>query len=84
MPKTKSAKKALRQSHRRFERNAYRKNELKTVTKKYQHLLAEGKKDEARTYLSTVYKKFDKMAKTGLIKKGLANRVKSRFSKKLK
>lgn len=84
MPKTTSAKKALRQSHRRFKRNTSRKNELKTVIKKYRNLLLEGKKEEAKTYLAVVYKKFDKMAKMGLIKKGRANRVKSRFSKKLK
>ncbi|MEK7465542.1 MAG: 30S ribosomal protein S20 [Patescibacteria group bacterium] len=84
MPKTKSAKKALRQGHRRFKQNTSRKNELKTVVKRYRNLLQDGKKEEAQVYLATVYKKFDKMAKAGLIKKGKARRVKSRFSKKLK
>ncbi len=83
MPKTRSAKNALRQSHRRNTKNVSRKNELKTAVKQFARLLAEGKNEEATAQLSAVYKKFDKMAKVGLIKKGKARRVKSRLSKKL-
>jgi len=83
MPKTRSAKNALRQSRRRDTRNVSRKNELKTAVKQFARLLAQGKQQEAATQLSAVYKKFDKMAKVGLIKKGKAQRVKSRLSKKL-
>lgn len=83
MPKTRSAKNALRQSRRRNTQNSSRKNELKTAVKQFARLLEQGKNEEAATKLSAVYKKFDKMAKVGLIKKGEAERVKSRLSKKL-
>lgn len=84
MPITKSAKKALRQNVRHHERNAKRKAELKSVIKKYKKMVAGGNKDEAKKYLATVYKKMDKAAKTNLIKKNTAARLKSRLTKFLK
>lgn len=83
MPKTRSAKNALRQSRSRAGLNASRKDELKNAVKQFTRLLSQGKNDEASKQLSAVYKKFDKMAKVGLIKAGRARRVKSRLSKKL-
>lgn len=83
MPKTRSAKNALRQSHRRAKQNTSRKAELKNATKQFARFLEQGKGEEASKQLSVVYKKFDKMAKVGLIKAGRARRVKSRLSKKL-
>ena len=84
MPIIKSAKKALRQNIRRRKVNVKRKIALKTVVKQYKKLVASGEKDKAKEYLSTVYKKFDKTAKTKLIKKNKASRMKSRLSKMLK
>lgn len=83
MPKTISAKKALRQSIRRREINLNRKNKIKTVIKEYKKLVIGGKTKEAKEYLPNVYKTLDKMAKVNLIKKGKANRLKSRLSRKL-
>lgn len=57
---------------------------MKTVVKRYKKLIAEGKTDEAGKLLSNVMKTADKTAKTGYIKKGRANRIKSRLAKKLK
>ena len=77
MPITKSAHKALRQSKRRRVRNLAQSNAYKTVTKEFKRLVAAGKKNDAAKLLSTVYKKIDKAAKTGVIKKNKAARLKS-------
>jgi small subunit ribosomal protein S20 len=82
MPITKSAKKALRQSNRRNARNIVKKSALKSAVKGYNILVRDNKTDEAKSALPSVYKNVDKMCKTGLIKKGKANRMKSRLAKK--
>lgn len=84
MPRTKSAKKAMRQSAKRREINIKRKTELKTVIKKYKNLIVEGKKEEAIKLLPQVYKKLDKSAKVNLINKNKVSRLKSKLTKKLK
>ncbi|MBI4994089.1 30S ribosomal protein S20 [Candidatus Peregrinibacteria bacterium] len=84
MPRIASAKKALRQNVRRRTRNLERQKNLKTALKDYRKLLTGNKTEEAKRYLSSVYKTLDKMAKVGFIKTGRANRLKSRLSKKLK
>lgn len=83
MPKTTSAKKALRQNIRRRAENTTRKQNVKSVVKQYRKLLNEGKAEEAKQLLPSVYKTIDKVAKTKLIKKGKADRIKSRLAKKL-
>ena len=83
MPQTKSAKKALRQSYTRRRRNLGRKRKIKDVTKKFKKLVAEGKLKEARTEFPLVQKTLDKVAKVGYIKRGRADRIKSRLAKKL-
>lgn len=83
MPITTSAKKALRQSIRRREKNLERKTALKSVIKEYKRLVAGGKIEEAQKYLPQVYKKLDKAVKVNLIKKNTASRLKSRLAKKL-
>ncbi len=77
MPITTSAKKALRQSYRRRERNQAWKEKLKEGVKK-----ATSEKSPAS--LSAAYKIIDKSAKKGLIKKNKAARMKSRLAKLLK
>lgn len=81
MPNTKSATKASRQSVRENKKNVKRKNELKATVKQYKKLIADGKKEDAQKFISTVYKKLDKTAKKKIIKKNKANRLKSRLSK---
>ena len=83
MPLTQSAKKALRQNIRRRLINLKRQAEMKVVVKGFKKLLADKKHDEARNYLSLVYKKLDKLAKVGFIKRNKAARLKSRLAKKL-
>ena len=82
MPLLQSAKKALRQTERRRERNLLKKTAYKKAIKYIRKLLAVGKTDEAKKLLPIAYKALDKAAKTGVIKKGKADRLKSRLAKK--
>lgn len=83
MPITQSAKKALRQNIRRRERNLKKKDELKSVIKRYKKLISVKDKAAAEKELPLVFKKLDKAAKTDLIKKNKASRLKSRLSRLL-
>lgn len=84
MPITKSAKKALRQNHRRWLFNLRRKRIMKATIKQITDLISEKKKDEALKNLPETYKAIDKAAKRGIIKKNTAARKKSRLSKAIK
>lgn len=79
MPITSSAKKALRQSRKRRQNNITKKVKVKILKKE---ILKAGKKDEKN--LSALYKAIDKAAKTKVIHKNKAARLKSRISKKIK
>jgi len=80
MPKTKSAKRALRQSLRRYKRNLKRKEAIKAAIKDIKRLLSEGKIEEAKALVPQAYKAIDKAAKSYL-KKRAAARKKSRLMK---
>ena len=77
MPITQSAKKALRQSIRRKAQNLRRKNAYKNTLKEFRTLITNGKKDDAKKTLPKVYKSLDKAAKTNVINKNKAARLKS-------
>lgn len=81
MPRTKTAKKALRQNVRRRTRNLSRTRMLRDALKAYRTALAGGKKEEVASTLSRAYQVLDKLAKTGVIKPGKASRTKSRMAK---
>lgn len=80
-PITKSAKKALRQSKKRRERNLRRLNVMREIVKQIRKLISENKKEEALKLLPKAYKAVDKAAKTNVIKKNTAARKKSRLAK---
>ena len=80
MPRIKSAKKALRQSAKRRVRNISQMRVLKTAVKQYRRAVETGNKEEIESGLPKVYKTLDKAAKTSLIKKNKASRMKSRLS----
>jgi small subunit ribosomal protein S20 len=84
MPVTRTAKKALRQNVRRREKNVKQSTELKKTIKAFKKLVEAKKTTESAAQLSVVYQKLDKAAKTGLIKKNTANRLKSRLTARLK
>lgn len=83
MPKKKAAKKALRQSIKRRKRNLRYKKKIKELLKDYKNLVAEKKREEAKALLPQIYKILDKAAKEKIIKKGKANRLKSKMAKML-
>ena len=83
MPNTKTAEKAHRQNIRRKIRNVKQKDILRETIKEYKKLVVDKKADAAEKQLSVVFKKLDKAAKTNLIKKNTASRMKSRLSKKI-
>lgn len=84
MPNTKSAIKALRQSVKRRARNLASKKAYKEVVKDFRNEFSKattmGTKEGAKM-LAMVQKKLDKAAKTGVIKKNKASRLKSRAAK---
>ncbi|MCX6813699.1 MAG: 30S ribosomal protein S20 [Candidatus Azambacteria bacterium] len=81
MPITKSAQKALRQNKRRRVKNVKQLRSLKDEIKTLKKLVAKKDKKGANETLPKVYKALDKAAKTNLIKKNTAARVKSRLTK---
>ncbi|MBU2101433.1 30S ribosomal protein S20 [Patescibacteria group bacterium] len=83
MPNTKSAKKALRQSERKRVRNLRGKRDLLSIIKNYKKSVEAGDTESASSQLPKVYKSLDKAAKTNLIKKNKAGRLKSRLTKRL-
>ena len=83
MPIIKSAKKALRQSKKRRIKNLAKANNFKLAVKEFRKLVAAGKKDEALKFLPKVYKALDKAAKTNVIHKNKASRLKSNTAKLL-
>ena len=83
MPITKSAKKALSGSERKRVVNVRRKKKVDSAIKDVKKITVATKSD-AKSALSKAYKELDKAAKKGLIKKGAADRKKSRLSKMIK
>ena len=76
MPITASAKKALRQSLRRRKRNLVK-------IKAYHNAVKVLKKSPSSEALSKVFQTLDKAAKTNVISKNKASRLKSRLTKLL-
>ena len=79
MPITRSAKKALRQTHRRTARNIRRKEAYKKVLKQIERLLGAKKTSDAEKLIPEAYKALDKAAKTGVLEPNAAARRKSRL-----
>ena len=77
---TSSAKKALRSSLRKRIFNLRRKQAIESAVKKIKRLVTEKKIDEARKLISVAYKAFDKAAKAHTIRRGMADRKKSRLT----
>ena len=80
MPKIQSAKKELRKSKKRHEQNVAQKTALKKLIKSYRKLVETNATKEAKELLHKLYKALDKGAKTNLIKKNKASRLKSRLA----
>jgi small subunit ribosomal protein S20 len=81
MPRTKSAKKALRKSEKRRIENLRIKEKIKRLKKEIKKLIQENKIEEAKKLLPLFYKALDKAAKRGTVKEGKADREKSKIAK---
>lgn len=80
MPITKSAIKALRKSERNREKNLKRSGAYKKAVKDFRVLIKEKNLNEVKKSLPAVFKSLDKAARTNVIKKNKASRLKSRLS----
>ncbi len=84
MPIKQSAKKYLRASKKRATQNIRIKKAYKDAAKKLRSLAAAGKIDDARKMFPSFQKALDKAAKSNVIAKNTAARMKSRLVKLLK
>jgi small subunit ribosomal protein S20 len=78
---TKSAKKAIRQSAARKDRNIVYKDNIKKLIKEIRTLVLAKKLEDAKKLLPKIYSALDKAAKVGVIKKNNASRRKGRLTK---
>lgn len=78
---TRSAKKALRGSDRKKLVNDRRTRVMKETVKNVRKSVASKDTKNIKAELTLAYKALDKAAKKGVIKKGTANRKKSRLAK---
>lgn len=84
MPIKQSAKKYLRASKKRAAQNAKIKKAFKDAVKKLRDLAKAGKIEDAKKMFPAVQKTLDKAAKSNVIAKRAAARLKSRLAKTLK
>ena len=84
MPNTANAKKALRKSLKRRDRNRGQRSALRTYIKRVREAIAAGEADKAQEAFRLVTKKLDQAAAKNLIHKNAAARTKSRLSKQMK
>ncbi len=78
-----SAKKHARADEKKRIRNRHRKSTLRTVLKQTETALDEGNVETAQELCKSVTSLLDRAASKGVIKKGTANRQKSRLISKL-
>jgi len=83
MPVIKSAKKRMRQSLKRRERNYPVRSRLKSLFKKQLMLVKDGNLAGAEKHLAAVYSVIDMACKKKIIHKNNASRKKSRLAKEL-
>jgi len=83
MPITKSAHKALKQSKKRRVKNVRKANNYRVALKELTKLSSTDNKKKAEKLLPKVYKALDKAAKTNVINKNKAARLKSKAQRLL-
>ncbi|MEK7187624.1 MAG: 30S ribosomal protein S20 [Patescibacteria group bacterium] len=81
MPRTSSAKKALRQNKTNKARNVKTKEAYKKAVKEYRKLVTAKDFTKAKEKLPGVFQILDKAAKRNTITKNTASRLKSRLSR---
>ncbi len=83
MPNLKTSIKDLRQNKKRKTVNDRLRNRIKRAVKKQNTLINEGEIERATKNIKNAYKVLDKAARKNVIKKGKADRIKSRLTKNL-
>ena len=84
MPNKPAAKKYIRASKRRYQRNLKVKKDLKNVVKKLEDAFKKGEGEKKiRALLHDAVKTLDKAAQKKVIKKNKASRKKGRLAKKV-
>ena len=76
-------KKAAKKNALRREINVQRKSELRTALKKAEVAITSGKAEEASSLYQRAAGLLDRAAQRGVIKKGKANRAKSRLASRI-
>ncbi len=84
MANTASARKRIRQTARRTERNRARKSRVRTFIRKVEAAIAGGNKDEAATALRLAEPEMQRAAGKGVVPKNTAARKISRLSARIK
>ncbi len=83
MPNSASAEKRLRQNEKRRLLNKDRKTELKSLAKKFDRAIHDGKKDDANTLSRQLTKRLDQAASHNVVHKNYVSRHKANIAKKL-
>lgn len=83
MPRRKSSVKKTRADKKKHQQNLKIKQELKKTIKKFLALLSAKNIEEAKVLLQKAYSQLDKAAKKKIIHPALADRRKSRLTKRL-
>ena len=83
MPNSASADKRLRQNEKRRLLNKARKTELKSLAKKFDRAIHDGKKDDANTLSRELTKRLDQAACHNVVHKNYVSRHKAGIAKKL-
>jgi len=84
VPRTKSAKKQMRQAVGRTARNRSQRSALRTAIKRLRGLLDSKDSKEAKTAFLEAEKQLDRAGRKGLIHPNTAARQKSRMAKRVK
>ncbi|MGC9398456.1 MAG: 30S ribosomal protein S20 [Anaerolineae bacterium] len=79
MANTKSAKKAIRSSHRKWLRNRYVKGKMRSAVKAVRDAIEAGDAEMAQALMPKAAKELDKAARKQIIHKNKAARLKSRL-----
>jgi small subunit ribosomal protein S20 len=83
MPNLKNAKKALRQSIVRAERNVAVREHIEYMRRSFRKLLEAKKFDEAQKLMSELTKSLDKAVTKKVLKLNTVSRIKSRAAQKI-
>lgn len=83
MANTKSAKKAIRSSHRKWLHNRYVKGKMRSAVKAVRDAIESGDADMAQALMPNAAKELDKAAHKHIIHKNKAARLKSNLMRQI-